>query len=245
MGVPLLQPMRMQTKQNRHHPVHSHTARAPLHEENLMQELQSHICYYLQEPTIHRPDICSDLEIGLQGTSGTQTMPATKRAQQTLFHDMIISVLEFIKKTPRSEEVVSIRNRVERNWTHLFHSLAPRGLNMENPKEYRRNGHHTQESSHNHHPQMDFDICGLQPSKQNLKKVYINHCICPSQSRQSTLRRGCKKFVTCMFLNNLVIPSRSLQHIHLNVFTQSLWVIFINHPGSCALEQDLPQMLHI
>ena len=52
--------------------------------------------------------------------------------------DMIISVLEFIKSPPRSEQAVSIRNRVERNWTHLFRSLAPRGLNMENPKEYKK-----------------------------------------------------------------------------------------------------------
>ena len=53
-------------------------------------------------------------------------------------NDMIISVLEFIKSPPRSEQAVSIRNRVERNWTHLFRSLAPRGLNMENPKEYKK-----------------------------------------------------------------------------------------------------------
>jgi len=51
--------------------------------------------------------------------------------------DMTISVLEFIKNPPRSEQAVTIRNRVERNWTHLFRSLAPRGLNMENPKEYK------------------------------------------------------------------------------------------------------------
>ena len=51
--------------------------------------------------------------------------------------DMEITVLEFIKNPPRSEQAVTIRNRVERNWTHLFRSLAPRGLNMENPKEYK------------------------------------------------------------------------------------------------------------
>ena len=52
--------------------------------------------------------------------------------------DMTISVLEFIKNPPRSEQAVTIRNRVERNWTNLFRCLAPRGLNMENPKEYRK-----------------------------------------------------------------------------------------------------------
>ena len=50
--------------------------------------------------------------------------------------DMQISVLEFIKNPPRSPQAVTIRNRVEMNWIHLFRSLAPRGLNMENPKEY-------------------------------------------------------------------------------------------------------------
>ena len=52
--------------------------------------------------------------------------------------DMRISVLEFIKNPPRSPQAVTIRNRVESNWIHLFHSLAPRGLNMENPKEYKK-----------------------------------------------------------------------------------------------------------
>jgi len=51
--------------------------------------------------------------------------------------DMIITVLEFIKSPPRSLQAVTIRNRVELNWTHLFRSLAPHGLNMENPKEYK------------------------------------------------------------------------------------------------------------
>jgi hypothetical protein len=47
-----------------------------------------------------------------------------------------ISVLEFIKKPPRSPQAASIRNRVEKNWTHLFRCMAPLGLNIENPKEY-------------------------------------------------------------------------------------------------------------
>jgi transposase-like protein len=51
--------------------------------------------------------------------------------------DMSISVLEFIKKPPRSPQASVVRLRVEKNWTHLLRSLAPFGLNMENPKEYR------------------------------------------------------------------------------------------------------------
>ena len=50
--------------------------------------------------------------------------------------DVQISVLEFIKKPPRSPQAVVIRNRVEKRWTHLLRSLAPYGLNIENPKEY-------------------------------------------------------------------------------------------------------------
>ena len=50
--------------------------------------------------------------------------------------DVSITVLEFIKKPPRSPEAIVIRNRVERNWTHMLRSLAPQGLNQENPKEY-------------------------------------------------------------------------------------------------------------
>ena len=51
--------------------------------------------------------------------------------------DMSIHVLEFIKKPPRSLQASSIRNRREQHWTHLLRSLAPIGLNMENPKEYK------------------------------------------------------------------------------------------------------------
>ena len=51
-------------------------------------------------------------------------------------NDMSITILEFIKKPPRSLEAITIRNRVERNWTHLLRTLAPQGLNQENPKEY-------------------------------------------------------------------------------------------------------------
>ena len=50
--------------------------------------------------------------------------------------DVEISVLEFIKKPPRSPASVVIRNRVEKRWTHLLRCLAPHGLNIENPKEY-------------------------------------------------------------------------------------------------------------
>ena len=51
--------------------------------------------------------------------------------------DMEISVLEFIKKPPRSQQAITIRHRVEKHWTHLLRCLAPIGLNSENPKEYR------------------------------------------------------------------------------------------------------------
>ena len=51
------------------------------------------------------------------------------------FKDMTINILEFIKAPPRSPQAIPIRNRVERNWTHLLRCLAPHGLNMENPKE--------------------------------------------------------------------------------------------------------------
>ena len=51
--------------------------------------------------------------------------------------DMEISVLEFIKKPPRSPQAITIRHRVEKHWTHLLRCLAPIGLNSENPKEYR------------------------------------------------------------------------------------------------------------
>ena len=51
--------------------------------------------------------------------------------------DIQISVLEFIKKPPRSPASVIIRNRVEKRWTHLLRCLAPQGLNIENPKEYK------------------------------------------------------------------------------------------------------------
>ena len=51
--------------------------------------------------------------------------------------DMKIHVLEFIKKPPRSLQASNIRNRRETSWTHTLRSLAPFGLNMENPKEYK------------------------------------------------------------------------------------------------------------
>ena len=51
------------------------------------------------------------------------------------YKDMTINILEFIKAPPRSPQAIQIRNRVERNWTHVLRSLAPHGLNMENPKE--------------------------------------------------------------------------------------------------------------
>jgi hypothetical protein len=47
------------------------------------------------------------------------------------FYDLEISVLEFIKKPPKSPAATIIRNRVEKRWIHLLRSLAPQGLNME------------------------------------------------------------------------------------------------------------------
>ena len=52
---------------------------------------------------------------------------------------MEITVLEFIKAPPKSPKAIIVRNRVEKNWTHLLRTLAPQGLNMENPKEYKTN----------------------------------------------------------------------------------------------------------
>ena len=53
------------------------------------------------------------------------------------FKDMEITVLEFIRAPPKSPQGATIRNVIERNWTHLLRCLAPQGLNMENPKEYK------------------------------------------------------------------------------------------------------------
>ena len=51
--------------------------------------------------------------------------------------NMTIFVLEYIRKPPRSPQAISIRNKRENCWTHTLRSLAPNGLNMENPKEYK------------------------------------------------------------------------------------------------------------
>ena len=45
--------------------------------------------------------------------------------------DMQISVLEFIKKPPKSPASVGIRDRVERKWMNLLRTTAPQGLNIE------------------------------------------------------------------------------------------------------------------
>ena len=44
--------------------------------------------------------------------------------------DMEISVVEFIKKPPRSPEAAKIRDRVEKRWIHLLRCPAPMGLNI-------------------------------------------------------------------------------------------------------------------
>ena len=56
---------------------------------------------------------------------------------------MNITVLEFIKKHPRSNQAIAIRNKREKHWTHVLRTLAPIGLNMENPKEYSSNKNKT------------------------------------------------------------------------------------------------------
>ena len=45
--------------------------------------------------------------------------------------DIEISVLEFIKKPPKSEAAAIIRDRIERRWIQLLRSRAPQGLNIE------------------------------------------------------------------------------------------------------------------
>ncbi|MCP3931901.1 MAG: hypothetical protein GY705_22730, partial [Bacteroidetes bacterium] len=53
--------------------------------------------------------------------------------------DIEITVLEYIKKSPKSPQAVKIRLKRESHWTHLLHTLSPNGLNMENPKEFKIN----------------------------------------------------------------------------------------------------------
>ena len=50
--------------------------------------------------------------------------------------DLQINILEFIKMPPRSPQAIPIRLRAEKSWTHTLRTLAPQGLNLENPKEY-------------------------------------------------------------------------------------------------------------
>jgi len=46
--------------------------------------------------------------------------------------DLTISVLEFVKKAPRSPAALIIRNRVERRWIHLLRrTMAPQGINLD------------------------------------------------------------------------------------------------------------------
>ena len=51
--------------------------------------------------------------------------------------DMSLTILEFIKKPPRSPQAIKIRASREKHWTYLLRSLAPIGLNMEDPKEFK------------------------------------------------------------------------------------------------------------
>jgi aminoglycoside phosphotransferase len=47
-----------------------------------------------------------------------------------VIRDMNISVLEFIKKPPRSPEAKIIRERVELRWIHMLRCPVPQGLNV-------------------------------------------------------------------------------------------------------------------
>ena len=46
-------------------------------------------------------------------------------------HPIEVTILEFIKKAPRSPQAQNIRNRVERRWIHLLRTPIPWGLNLE------------------------------------------------------------------------------------------------------------------
>ena len=52
------------------------------------------------------------------------------RPDHSGIQDIEISVLEFIKKPPRSPEASLIRDRVEKRWIHLLRCPAPSGLNI-------------------------------------------------------------------------------------------------------------------
>ena len=45
--------------------------------------------------------------------------------------DMTISVLEYIKRAPKSPAAATIRDRIELKWIHLLRTCAPQGLNIE------------------------------------------------------------------------------------------------------------------
>ena len=51
--------------------------------------------------------------------------------------DMKISVLEYIRKSLKSQQAMQIRFRREKHWTYTLHTFSPIGLNMENPKEFK------------------------------------------------------------------------------------------------------------
>jgi len=53
---------------------------------------------------------------------------------QTRKDDIQITALDFIKNTHRSPKAITIRHRVEFKWTHTLQTLAPQGINLENPK---------------------------------------------------------------------------------------------------------------
>ena len=52
------------------------------------------------------------------------------------YKNMSITVLEYIKMPPRCPQAAAKRLEIECNWTHLLRTLAPKGLNQENPKQY-------------------------------------------------------------------------------------------------------------
>ena len=51
-----------------------------------------------------------------------------KRGDPTKPDDVEITILEFIKKPPRSPQAITISHRVEFKWTHTLLTLAPIAL---------------------------------------------------------------------------------------------------------------------
>ena len=137
MGMQILQT----PEQNRHHLVHSHTKthhcmkNISCRSSNLIYAITCQRCglQYVGQTRLRLRDRFAghfgDIENSRQEKSISRHF---SDANHLGVDDMIITVLEFIKSPPRSQQAVTIRNRVELNWTHLIRSLAPNELSMEN-----------------------------------------------------------------------------------------------------------------